>query len=420
MMADRAFAVGRRRLILVTLAAGVLALAGCSSSSSHGGSSAAASGSAKDSGSVTLSEMDYYGTDPTKTALGTMLDTCATQVGVTIKRQVVEDLRTRLLQLVGAHSLPDLVLVDNPDLDQLAATGALVDLSSKGLSTSGFYPNVVAASTYQGKLYGLAPGVNDLALYYNKSQFAAAGLQPPKTWSELKSDAAALTSGTKRYGFGMALPATEEGSFQFESLFLSGGADLKTLNSPQAVASLQLVSDMLNAGSMPKDVVTWNQANVEEQFANGTLAMMVNGPWQLPLLKQAGTDFGVVTMPVPDAGGTSSSPLGGEVWAAAQGSKSDKAVAVIKCMTSTDNSVTWSKMVNYVPANQAAAAQLPASVPEMTTFVDEIGGAKGRTADLGPDYPKYSTALWTAVQAALSGHGTPQAALDAAQKQATG
>jgi multiple sugar transport system substrate-binding protein len=418
-MADRVLTGSRGRLIGATLAVGVLALAGCSSSS-HASGGATPGENSNASGSVTLSEMDYYGTDPTKTALGTMLNSCAAQVGVTIKRQVVQDLRTRLLQLVGAHSLPDLVLVDNPDLDQIAATGALVDLSSKGLSAAGFYPNVVAASTYQGKLYGLASGVNDLALYYHKKQFAAAGLQPPKTWSELKADTAKLSSGTKHYGLGMALPGTEEGSFQFEALFFSGGADLKTLNSPQAVAALQLVSDMLKAGSMPKDVLTWNQANVEEQFANGSLAMMVNGPWQLPLLKKAGTDFGVVTMPVPEAGGTSSSPLGGEMWAAAQGSKSDKAVDVIKCMTSADNAVTWSKMVNYVPANQAAAAQLPASVPEMKTFVDEIAGAKGRTADLGPDYPKYSEALWTAVQAALSGHSSPQAALDAAQKQAAG
>jgi multiple sugar transport system substrate-binding protein len=418
-MADRVLTGSRGRLIGATLAVGVLALAGCSSSS-HASGGATPGENSNASGSVTLSEMDYYGTDPTKTALGTMLNSCAAQVGVTIKRQVVQDLRTRLLQLVGAHSLPDLVLVDNPDLDQIAATGALVDLSSKGLSAAGFYPNVVAASTYQGKLYGLASGVNDLALYYHKKQFAAAGLQPPKTWSELKADTAKLSSGTKHYGLGMALPGTEEGSFQFEALFFSGGADLKTLNSPQAVAALQLVSDMLKAGSMPKDVLTWNQANVEEQFANGSLAMMVSGPWQLPLLKKAGTDFGVVTMPVPEAGGTSSSPLGGEVWAAAQGSKSDKAVDVIKCMTSADNAVTWSKMVNYVPANQAAAAQLPASVPEMKTFVDEIAGAKGRTADLGPDYPKYSEALWTAVQAALSGHSSPQAALDAAQKQAAG
>ena len=93
---------------------------------------------------------------------------------------------------------------------------------------------------------------------------------------------------------------------------------------------------------------------------------------------------------------------------------------MIKCMTSATNTATWSKLVNYVPANQAAAAQLPAQAPLMQTFVDEIAGAKGRTAELGPDYPKYSQALWTAVQSVLSGQSSPQAALDAAQKQATG
>jgi multiple sugar transport system substrate-binding protein len=410
-MIDR-LAQRRWRLAAVTLTAAALSFTGACSGN--------AGNNSPSNGSVTLTEMDYYGTEPNKAALGQLLNSCASTVGVTINRQVVEDLRTRLLQLTGAQSLPDLVLVDNPDLAQLAATGALVDLSSQGLTTDGFYPNVVAASTYQGKLYGLAAGVNALALYYNKKLFADAGIQPPKTWSELKAAAAKLTKGNKQFGFGMSLPATEEGSFQFESLLFSGGGDLKTLNSPQAVAALQLVADMMNAGSMPKNVLTWNQGNVEEQFANGTLAMMVNGPWQLPVLTKTNVEFGIVTMPVPDSGGTPSSPLGGEVWAAAKGKNSAKAVEVIKCMTSADSAATWSKLVNYVPANQQAAAKIGTDVPTMKTFVDEIAGAKGRTAELGPNYPKYSEALWTAVQAVLSGKSTPQAALDAGQAKAAG
>jgi multiple sugar transport system substrate-binding protein len=410
-MIDRVLARRRWRLAAVTLTAAALSFTGACGN---------AGDNAQSNGSVTLTEMDYYGTEPNKAALGQLLDSCASTVGVTINRQVVEDLRTRLLQLTGAQSLPDLVLVDNPDLAQLAATGALVDLSSQGLTTDGFYPNVVAASTYQGKLYGLAAGVNALALYYNKKLFADAGIQPPKTWSELKAAAAKLTKGNDQFGLGMSLPATEEGSFQFESLLFSGGGDLKTLNSPKAVAALQLVADMMSAGSMPKNVLTWNQANVEEQFANGTLAMMVNGPWQLPVLAKANVDFGIVTMPVPDSGGTPSSPLGGEVWAAAQGKNSAKAVEVIKCMTSADSAATWSKQVNYVPANQQAAAKIGTDVPTMKTFVDEIAGAKGRTAELGPNYPKYSEALWTAVQAVLSGKSTPQAALNDAQAKAAG
>jgi multiple sugar transport system substrate-binding protein len=333
---------------------------------------------------------------------------------------VVPDLRTKLLQLAGSHAVPDLVLLDNPDLQQLAATGALADLGAEGLTTDGIYPNVVEAGKYQGKLYGLAPGVNALGLYYNKKLFADAGLRAPATWDELKSAAAKLTQG-KQHGIGFAVPATEEGSFQFESFFFSAGADLKTLNSPQAVSALQLLSDLVTSGSAPKDVLTWTQANVEEQFANGSLAMMVNGPWQLPQLAKANmTDFATVPIPVPAAGGTPSSALGGEVWAAGNnGPKSKKAAAVIKCLTATDASLSWAKLSNYVPSNQAAAPQLAASDPQLKTFIDGIAGAKGRTADLGEKYPKYSQALWTAVQSVLAGQSSPQAALDDAQTQAT-
>ncbi|GAA3437067.1 sugar ABC transporter substrate-binding protein [Kutzneria kofuensis] len=364
----------------------------------------------------TLTEMDYYNTDPLLTALPQLLDTCGKQAGVTIKRQVVPDLRTKVLQLVGSHDVPDLVLLDNPDLQQIAATGALSEL---GLATDGLYPNVVEAGRYQGKLYGVAPGVNALALYYNTKLFAAAGVAPPKTWDDLKAAAARLTTGNQ-HGIGFAVPATEEGSFQFEAFFLSAGGSLSSLDSPQSVAALQLLTDLVGSGSAPKDVLTWTQANLEEQFANGALAMMVNGPWQLPQLAKAGmTDFAIAPIPVP-AGGTPSSALGGEVWAAGNGPRSAKATEVVKCLTAKDNSLSWSKLTNYVPSNEQAAHQLAETDPRFRSFVDEIADAKGRTATLGVNYPKYSQALWTAVQSALAGRATPAAALEAAQKQATG
>ncbi|MFC4586998.1 sugar ABC transporter substrate-binding protein [Sphaerisporangium corydalis] len=386
------------------------------------GGTPAETATASGTGPVTLTAMDYYNTEPALSALPKLLDTCGAQAGVKIERQVVPDLRTKLLQLAGGHAIPDLVLLDNPDLQQLAATGALADLGAAGLKTDGFYDNIVAAGRYEGRLYGLAPGVNALALFYDKKLFASAGLKPPTTWDELKAAATKLTDGTKRHGLGFAVPATEEGSFQFEAFFLSAGADLATLNSPEAVSALGLLSDLVTSGAAPKDVLSWTQANVEEQFANGGLAMMVNGPWQIPQLVKAGvTGFGIVPMPVPEAGGTPSSPLGGEVWAAGNnGPKAVKAAAVIKCLTSTENSLTWSKLTNYVPSGKEAAARLGASDPRMKTFVDLIAGAKGRTAELGAKYPAYSQALWTAVQSALSGQNPPKAALDAAQRQAAG
>ncbi|MCX4637643.1 extracellular solute-binding protein [Streptomyces platensis] len=374
----------------------------------------------KGSGKTTLTEMDYYISEPGRSALAKQLTRCGALAGVSIKRQIVPDLRTKVLQLANSRALPDLILLDNPDLQQLAATGALVDLGAAGVKTDGLYPNIVAAGKYRGKTYGVAPGVNQLALYYNTSMLAKAGVKPPATWDELRIAARKLTQDDKVHGIGFAVPATEEGSFQFESFFFSAGASLKKLDSPEAVSALTLLKDLVSSGSAPKDVLSWNQMNVGEQFTNGSLAMMINGPWEIPLLRKAGMkDFGIVPVPAP-AGRTSSGALGGEVWAAgSSGAKSRKAAEVIKCLVSKGNSLEWAKLTNYVPSDPKVAAEFSAAVPTMKTFVETIGSAKSRTAEVGRDYPKYSQALWTAVQAALSGSKSPGVALTDAQKQAT-
>jgi multiple sugar transport system substrate-binding protein len=55
----------------------------------------------------------------------------------------------------------------------------------------------------------------------------------------------------------------------------------------------------------------------------------------------------------------------------------------------------------------------------MQAFVDEVGSARSRTAELGEKYPKVSQALADAVQAALTGKQPADQALKAAQ-QASG
>jgi len=78
---------------------------------------------------------------------------------VKIKHQQVPraQFMPKLLQQASARSLPDLALIDNPDLQQLAATGGLVSLSQAGLSTKGLYPSIVQAGSLSG------PDVRDRA-----------------------------------------------------------------------------------------------------------------------------------------------------------------------------------------------------------------------------------------------------------------
>jgi len=229
-----------------------------------------------------------------------------------------------------------------------------------------------------------------------------------------------LTSGSRK-GIAFSAAATEEGSFQFEPFFWSAGADLKTLNSPQAVQALTLWQTLVSGGYASKSVVNWTQSDAEAQFQAGNAAMMVNGPWQLPLLNAAkGLNFGVVSIPVPAAGQPSVSPLGGEVWAVGHtdSAEEQKAVAVVKCLLTPSMSSEWSKDAGYIPSNEASAAALATSDPQLAPFIAEVGTAKARTAELGTQYPKASTGLWTAIQQALAGGTSPQAALSQAQSQA--
>jgi multiple sugar transport system substrate-binding protein len=406
----------RRRALAAASAASLalLALAGCSSSNSGGGSGG--------SGTLTLTEMDYYGSAPQNSQIQGVLTQCGAQAGVKVTHEEAPraQLVPKLLQDAAARTLPDLMLVDNPDLQQLASTGGLVSLSANGLTTTGLYPSIVSAGQYQGQTYGIAPGVNDLALYYNKDLFAKAHLAPPTTWAELSADAKTLTSGSTK-GIAFSAAATEEGSFQFEPFFWSAGADLKTLDSPQAVQALTLWQTLVSGGYASKSVVNWTQSDVEAQFQAGNAAMMVNGPWQLPLLNAAkGLNFGIVSIPVPATGQPSVSPLGGEVWAVGHTNSAEeqKAVAVVKCLLTPSMSAEWSKDAGYIPSDQASAAALATSDPQLAPFIAEVGTAKARTAELGTQYPKVSTALWTAIQQALAGGTSPQSALSQAQSQA--
>ncbi|UWE09581.1 sugar ABC transporter substrate-binding protein [Actinacidiphila bryophytorum] len=394
-------------------AAGALTLAACGTGTGAGGS-----GGAPD----TLTEIDYYDAAPQNTQLPQILDECAAQNGVKVKHQQVPraQFMPKLLQQASARTLPDLALVDNPDLQQLAATGGLVSLSKAGLGTDGLYPSIVQAGQYEGQTYGIAPGVNGLALYYNTDLLTQAGIEPPTTWAELTTAAKKLTKGP-RYGLAFSAVGTEEGTFQFEPFFWTAGASLKQLDSPQAVKALTLWKDLVDAGSASKSVVTWTQADVNDQFMAQNAAMMVNGPWQLPTLNaDKKLHFGVVPIPIPDAGAKPVTPLGGEVWTVGHSNpaREAKAVAVVTCLLGKDESAKWSKDAGYIPSNQQAAAQLGAADPQLAAFVAEVGTARARTTELGTGYPKVSQALADAVQAALAGGTSPASALSQAQRAA--
>ena len=150
----------------------------------------------------------------------------------------------KVLQQSSSKTLPDVLMLDNPDLQQIAATGALAPLDEFGLSADGYAEGVVDASTYKGKLYGLQPITNTIALFYNKDILDKAGVKPPKTWDELRATAKKLTRG-KQYGIAFSAPATYEGTWQFLPFMWSNGGDEKNIATPETAGALQLLVDLV-------------------------------------------------------------------------------------------------------------------------------------------------------------------------------
>jgi multiple sugar transport system substrate-binding protein len=402
-----------KRLIAITGAAALLlAVAGCSSGGGAGGSTS--------SGTVTLNVEDYYTTQPNEGNMEKAYNDCGAEIGAKIVRTAVPgaNLIAKVLQQSASKSLPDVLMLDNPDVQQIADSGALAPLSDYGVATDGFFKGVQEAGTYDGKVYGVAPVINTLALFYNTDILTKAGITPPTTWDELQADAKQLTSGDQ-YGLAFSGINTYEGSWQFLPFMWSNGGDEKNINSPETVQALQLLTDIVNDGSASKSVVTWAQADVEAQFVAGKAAMMVNGPWNIPdLNSHPEIKWAAVPVPTRDASQTSVAPLGGETFNIPQTGNKDtmkKAGDFINCLT-TDKMMTQIATATYnIPAKAAAAEAFAKAVPTEAAFATAVADARARTGELGPKWPDAATEIYTAEQLALTGKSTPAEALGQAK-----
>jgi multiple sugar transport system substrate-binding protein len=403
----------KKRVVAATAMATLvpLTLAACG-----GGSNGAGSESSATQTVSSLTVLDYYTDEPGKSNIDAQLQKCGTSIGVaTVDHQSVPGptLIQKVLQQASSKTLPDMLMLDNPDIQQIAEAGALMPLGDFGINAEGYAPGPVSAATYDGQLYGLQPGANTLAIFYHKDVLAKAGVQPPKTWAELKTTAKKLTTD-KQYGFAFNATADYEGAWQFLPPMWTNGGDETDLKSPQVAEALQLWKDLVDEGSVSKSAVNWKQSDVNDQFIAGKAAMMLNGPWQIPALQKAKVDFGVAPFPVNKPDQTSIAPLGGEAWTVpvtGDEAKMAKAAELVKCMNTDENQMLRAKQGGLVPTKLALAEQYKTEVPSMAGFTDVVGNARARTGKLGAKWPETAKVIYTGMQLVLTGQAAPADAM---------
>jgi multiple sugar transport system substrate-binding protein len=348
-----------------------LPLAACSSSTSTGG----AASSSKSNAGVTLS---YWASnqgsslDNDKQVLTPELNKFTKATGIKVNLQVIPwaNLLNQVMAATTSGKGPDVVNIGNTWSSSIQATGAFLPWDNAPLTTVGgksrFLTGSMAATGVAGQppvavpLYSLA-----YALYYNKKQFAAAGISaPPKTWDQFVADGKKLTTaghwalslegGSKTENIHNAFTLSQQ---QGGSFF--GSLGKPTFNTPQNVAAIKQYLDFMQTDKIvnPSDAQYSNGTEALKDFATGTTSMVF---WQategsLNKLGMNPSDIGVAPVPLPatlPAGGKSvTSMVAGINLGIFKNTKNkDAAIAFVKFMTSTPEEQILNKAYGSLPS----------------------------------------------------------------------
>ena len=331
-----------------------------------------------------------------------------------------EDLMKQYTMGAMSGELPDIGMVDNPDMASYIQMGVFADITDQ-LEAWGeldqFFEGPLNSCTQNGRIYGLPHNSNCLCLFYDKDILAEAGVEVPTTWSELREAAKACTDPeTGRYGLGISAVKNEEGCFQFIPWFLSSGGKLEELNGEGCVAALTFLNDLILDGSMPKDIINWTQGDINNQFISGGLAMQVNGPWNVASVNELAPDknWGVALIPKADDG-VNASVLGGENFGLTTACKDiDAGVEFLTWLMSKEVSADFCEEAGkFSPrADSSASKAIWTDDPIFSVFAENMNYAMPRGPH--PRWPEISTAISVAEHEVFTGSKDVQSALDEA------
>lgn len=315
-----------------------------------------------------------------------------------------------------SSEMGDILRVDNPNTVGFAASGVLADLTEyyNDWEEADFFEGPIGSATYEDKIYGVPAESNCIALYYNKTMLEEANVEVPTTWSELKDAAKALsTDGCS--GFAMSAHASEEGAFQYVPFLWSLERDVTKLGSEKGIEALTFLNGLVQDGSMSLDCLNYTQADAAKQFAAGNCAMMINGPWNVSVVKEDNPelDFGIALLPKADDGEYASC-LGGENLCISANADVEACWEFISWFCSKEvNERYVMDMGKFSPRADADKDAMYADDEIMMAFAEEMQYAYPRN---NLSWNEISKQIQTMIQETYTGSKTPEQAAADAQK----
>ena len=322
-------------------------------------------------------------------------------------KPVGDNLPTVLATAIAGGNPPDMADIAQPGLvKQLAQQGKLTPITyAKSTIAKNFAPAWQQLGTVNGKLYALVfKAANKSTLWYNVPDFKAAGVNAPKTWSQLLSAANTLkASGTPAYSLCGASGWTLTDLFENIYLRKYGPAKYDDLSAhmvkwtdPTVKTALglmaKIVGDSSNlaggtSGSLQTDFPTCvtNAFGTPSKGAIVLEADFVGGTILSSTKAKAGTGFNAVAFPSitpgPDSGAVE---IGGDLLVTFRDTPAIE--AFVKFLATAPAAEAWAKQGGFGTGNK----NVPASIyPDAITRATEapIGQAKAVVFDMSDEQP---------------------------------
>ena len=353
------------------------------------------------------------------------------------------DIWTANIAAVAAGSgMPDVIVSDRPQLPSDAADGVYENLGEfagqDGISADAFWPFTWQQALYEGEPYGVPFETDVRVLYYNKTLFEQAGLDPenpPQTWEELEAAADALDrvedGNIERIGFSPLLGDGPPAIWVLNNEHDWVQDGVPVVDDPAVAETFEWVREWLERYGGYEDLQRFTSAfgaPPNDYFMSGRVAMIMQTAGYSSVLNfyrpkieledgsSANLDWGV-TMPPHAEGAESTSDSGGFALSIPAGAENPEAAwEFIKCATGPEAQVSWSRDTYAIPTRVEAARnpQLTAD-PNWDLFIDAIEAVEPSNSTFVPSYPNWKQELGSRYEQVWTGQMSVEEMLEEAQ-----
>ncbi|RGD68049.1 extracellular solute-binding protein [Hungatella hathewayi] len=258
--------------------------------------------------------------------------------------------------LAASGQMTDMFYIAAENKQEVISKGVAEDISDMEIF-SRIDPATSATYGKDGKIYGYSPDAWIGGIFYNKDLFEQAGIEKePETWQDFVDCAAKLKAiGVEPYlDDADNVHNLAQDLYQCSVISQEPDADVQ-INEGKATFQEKYTeplklwyNDMIASGLYSQMALGLNSDQVIDMFANGEVAMMHGGPWNIATIEQKNPEMNYDIFGLSDNSGNRVLPGAVNVGLSVSTTSEHKDAcrAFIEYMARDENIVKWQKVTN--------------------------------------------------------------------------